>query len=257
MVVLATLVTLTAPVVATLVLTASASPSQAMAPQLSAPQAAVAAEVTRPVLLAVKPVVKPVTATTTRTVASRTRVAPTRVAPTRVATRTTVTRVAAKPAAKPAPKPASVAAPRPASTSNDYPWRSATTNDPDTWGFTKRQCVSFAAFRLAQHGKALDNASQHWDSALNWDETAARRGVAMTKTPRVGAIAHWNAGESSSVYADGSSTANGRFTAGGYGHVGYVAAVYGDGSALIEQYNLGGSRSYSVMRMTAPRYLVF
>lgn len=252
MVVLATLVTLTAPVVATLVLTASASPSQAMAPQLSAPQAAVAAEVTRPVLLAVKPVVKPVTATTTRTVANRTRVAPTR-----VATRTTVTRVAAKPASKPAP----VAAPRPASTStstsNDYPWRSATTNDPDTWGFTKRQCVSFAAFRLAQHGEALDNASQHWDSALNWDETAARRGVAMTKTPRVGAIAHWNAGESSSVYADGSSTANGRFTAGGYGHVGYVAAVYGDGSALIEQYNLGGSRSYSVMRMTAPRYLVF
>ena len=34
-------------------------------------------------------------------------------------------------------------------------------------------------------------------------------------------------------------------------------AVYtdSDGSALIEQYNAMGDRSYSVLRMTAPRYL--
>ena len=47
----------------------------------------------------------------------------------------------------------------------------------------------------------------------------------------------------------------GHFTAGEYGHVGYVAAVYSDGSALIEQYNVQGDRQYSALRMTAPRYL--
>jgi surface antigen len=81
--------------------------------------------------------------------------------------------------------------------------------------------------------------------------------VPVSHSPRVGAIAQWNAGESSSAYLSGSSTPNATFTAGGYGHVGYVAAVYSDGSVLIEQYNMGDSRSYSVMRMKAPRYLLF
>jgi len=36
-----------------------------------------------------------------------------------------------------------------------------------------------------------------------------------------------------------------------------VKAVYADGSALVEQYNLSGDRAYSVMRVKAPRYLLF
>ncbi len=154
-------------------------------------------------------------------------------------------------AAAPAPEAA------PATRGDDYPWRTAATNDSDTWGFTKRQCVSFAAFRLAQRGKAIDNASQHWGSALDWDETARSRGVPILSSPQVGAIAQWNAGESSAYYGKGSTTPNGSFTAGPYGHVGVVAAVYSDGSALIEQYNLGGDRAYSVLRVKAPRYLIF
>lgn len=180
----------------------------------------------------------------------------------------TVTLSAAKPAFAPkplaaAPKPAAAkpaapaAAPAPApatATRDDYPYRTATTNDNDEWGFTKRQCVSFAAFRLAQHGKAISNAD-NWGSALTWDDAAKRLGKTVTSTPKVGAIAQWNAGESSSVYS-ASGSKSGTFSAGGYGHVGYVAAVYSDGSVLVEQYNLGGDRSYSSMRMTAPRYIL-
>ena len=157
------------------------------------------------------------------------------------------------PAAPAAPAPAPVTA-QPTGT-DDYPYRNATTNATDPWGFTERQCVSFAAFRLSQNGHALNNAQQHWGSALTWDDTARGLGMTVSSTPAVGTIAQWNAGESSPFYSAGSSTANGSFTAGGYGHVGYVKAVYGDGSALVEQYNMGGNRAYSVVRVKAPRYL--
>jgi surface antigen len=139
---------------------------------------------------------------------------------------------------------------------NDYPYR--TQSDfyaTDKWGFTERQCVSFAAWRLAQHGRAINN-SDNWGSALTWDDTARRLGFAVTSKAHVGAIAQWNAHESGAYYSKGSATANGSFVAGGYGHVGWVKEVYSDGSALVEQYNMGGDRSYSVMRVKAPRYLL-
>lgn len=139
---------------------------------------------------------------------------------------------------------------------NDYPYRNQSDfYAVDKWGFTQRQCVSFAAFRLAQKGRTINNRDK-WGSAYSWDETARRLGRTVTSKARVGAIAHWNAHESGAYYGKGSATANGKFTAGGYGHVGWVKSVYSDGSALVEQYNMGGDRSYSVMRVKAPRYLV-
>lgn len=182
-------------------------------------------------------------------------------APARHATTTrrpAVTESVAKPVARPAEQSVSKPAPKPASTTpavhtgNDYPYAGATTNANDKWGFTERQCVSFAAWRLARNGHPLDNGTQNWGSAFHWDDAARTQGVRISTTPHVGAIAQWNAGESSTVWVGGGQ---GRFTAGQYGHVGYVAAVYSDGSALIEQYNAQGDRNYSVMRMTAPRYL--
>ncbi|MCW2573037.1 MAG: hypothetical protein JWO88_3095 [Frankiales bacterium] len=140
-------------------------------------------------------------------------------------------------------------------TGDDYPWRTSTTNAVDRWGFTQRQCVSFVAWREAQAGRPLSNAAQHWGSALSWDEAAARLGVRIGSRPVVGAIAQWNANERSAWYANGSTVANGTVTAGPYGHVAWVKAVYSDGSALIEQYNMFGNRSYSAMRVKAPRYL--
>jgi surface antigen len=140
---------------------------------------------------------------------------------------------------------------------DDYPYR--TQSDfyaVDRWGFTQRQCVSFAAWRLAQHGHTISNTRDNWGSAYTWDDTARRLGFSVTRTARVGEIAQWNAHESSPYYGKGASRPNGSFAAGGYGHVGYVKYVYSDGSALVEQYNMSGSRAYSVMRVKAPRYLV-
>lgn len=140
-------------------------------------------------------------------------------------------------------------------TGNDYPYRAYTSNVADRWGFTVRQCVSFVAWREAQAGRPMSNVAQHWGNALSWDEAATRLGVRISTRPVVGAIAQWNATERSAWYANGSSVPNGFVTAGPYGHVAWVKGVYADGSALVEQYNMFGNRSYSTMRVKAPRYL--
>jgi surface antigen len=167
-------------------------------------------------------------------------------------TRRTVTRSAPRPVSKP-----SVSQTAQPWGSNDYPYRyQSNYYAVDRWGFTQRQCVSFAAWRLAQHGHAIDNNKDSWGSAYTWDDTARRLGFSVTHTARVGEIAQWNAHEDSPYYGKGASSPNGSFVAGGYGHVGWVMQVYADGSALVEQYNMSNSRSYSVMRVKAPRYLV-
>jgi surface antigen len=143
--------------------------------------------------------------------------------------------------------------PAASATGDDYPYRTDTTQSADPWGFTKRQCVSFAAWELKQHGYGISNATQHWGSAYTWDDTAKRLGKRISTTPKVGAIAQWNANESSRYYP--ASGGVGTMTAGPYGHVAYVTTVYGDGTVRIEQYNMGGNRAFSAMRVRAPRYL--
>lgn len=138
---------------------------------------------------------------------------------------------------------------------DDYPWRADTSQSADRWGFTKRQCVSFVAWRMAQRGHPLSNSTQRWGSALTWDDTARRLGYGIGSKPVPGSIAQWNAGESSAYYANGATTANGLMQAGPYGHVGYVQGVYSDGSVSIVQYNMSGTRAYSTSRVKAPRYL--
>lgn len=135
---------------------------------------------------------------------------------------------------------------------DDYPWKSDTTNTNDSFGFTKRQCVSYAAWRLYKAGRRISNARQNWGNAYHWDETARALGKRVTTTPRAGAIAQWNAYEKSPWYT---SRGVGTMQAGKYGHVAWVAYVYGDGSVLVRQYNMNGTRSYSQMRVKAPRYL--
>lgn len=120
---------------------------------------------------------------------------------------------------------------------------------------TKRQCVSFVAWRMAQRGHPLNNATQRWGSALSWDEAARRLGYGVGTRPVAGSVAHWNAHERSAYYSSGSTRPNGTLTAGASGHVGYVQGVYADGSVSVAQYNLNGTRSYSTMRVKAPRYL--
>jgi surface antigen len=135
---------------------------------------------------------------------------------------------------------------------DDYPWRTDTTNTNDSFGFTKRQCVSYAAWRLYKAGHRISNSGGHWGNAYHWDDAARALGKRVTTTPKVGAIAQWNAYEKSPWYT---SSGVGTMQAGGYGHVAWVAAVYSDHSVLVRQYNMFGSRSFSQMRVKAPRYI--
>lgn len=136
---------------------------------------------------------------------------------------------------------------------DDYRYRTDSTQKADPWGFTMRQCVSFVAWRMYQYKRPITNSTEHWGSAYHWDEAARALGRTVSTKPKVGAIAQWNAGESSPYY--GANGAVGTMRAGSYGHVAYVMGVYGDGSVKVEQYNVGGNRAYSQMRVKAPRYI--
>jgi surface antigen len=150
-----------------------------------------------------------------------------------------------KPAPKPAPKPAASAS---------YPWASSNGQGVDTWGFTQRQCVSYAAWRLNQAGHTIDN-NAGWGDASHWDSTARARGWSVSSAAHVGDVAQWNAYERSDYFDPGASRASGTFEAGEWGHVGYVTKVYSDGSVQVAQYNALGDINYSSMHMRAPRYL--
>jgi surface antigen len=136
---------------------------------------------------------------------------------------------------------------------NDYPYLRDTTQSSDPWGFTKRQCVSFAAWELKQHGHPISNRASVWGNANHWDEAAKSLHVRMGVTPTIQSIAQWNSNERSAYYPSGGGT--GYIQAGGYGHVGVVIRIYPDKSVLIEQYNMSGNRGYSTMHVKAPRYL--
>ncbi len=135
---------------------------------------------------------------------------------------------------------------------DDYAWKSDTTYANDPYGFTKRQCVSYAAWRLYRAGHRISNSRGHWGYAYHWDEAARNLGKRVTTTPKVGAIAQWNGYERSTYYTSGGT---GTMTASRYGHVAVVAYVYSDRSVLVRQYNVNGNRSFSQAHVRAPRYI--
>jgi surface antigen len=112
--------------------------------------------------------------------------------------------------------------------------------------------VSYAAWRLSETGHAISNDRDQWSSAANWDAAATRLGFIVDVRAAVGSIAQWHAGERSIVWSGGSA---GVFTAGDYGHVAYVTAVYPDGSVQVAQYNATGNRAFSSMHLRAPRFV--
>jgi surface antigen len=138
---------------------------------------------------------------------------------------------------------------------DDYPYRTDTTNRVDPWTFTRRQCVSFAAWRLAQRGSTTVALVRSWGNAKDWDNHAANRHMRITTTPKVGAIAQWNAYEKSWTYTAGVRQPTGWMRSGAYGHVAVVKIVHTDGTVTVEQYNGDGHRSYGTKRVKAPRYL--
>lgn len=141
---------------------------------------------------------------------------------------------------------------------NDYPYAAQTnTSTWDPWRFTERQCTSFVAWRSHQRGYDMsDTTTTPWGDAGHWDSEAATLGVAVNSTPTVGSFAQWDAGEQR-TWTSGTSTY--WFTASAHGHIAYVAAVYTDGTVLLQDYNgFGGDRVYGTKRLPAsgvPRYL--
>src|SRR4051812_48777983 len=79
---------------------------------------------------------------------------------------------------------------------NDYPYASSAIDRPDPWGFYTRECTSFIAFRMRQHGVNFTNnmAGGHWGDATHWASNARALGYRVDSTPRVGAIAWWSVG---------------------------------------------------------------
>ena len=137
---------------------------------------------------------------------------------------------------------------------NDYPYATDTTGGVDPWNFTMRQCTSFVAWRESQGGTPIQNTwATHWGDAANWADEAAQEGIAVGTLPAVGAIAQWDAGESTtSVQPDGTTQT---IRAGAPGHVAIVLKVAYSNEVLVEDYNFGGGRSYGQEWVNPPRYI--
>ena len=112
-----------------------------------------------------------------------------------------------------------------------YPaiWRNAPLDAyVDKWDLFTRECVSYAAWKVASTGRYVPNfgGAGH---AYQWPSTVARYGIQSGSTPKAGSVAMWKIGR--------------------YGHVMYVEAVHGDGSLTVSDYNLewdGQYRYYTI-----------
>ncbi|MEI7682983.1 MAG: CHAP domain-containing protein [Candidatus Saccharibacteria bacterium] len=106
----------------------------------------------------------------------------------------------------------------------------------DNWGMYNRECVSYAAFRVAASNRFMP----YWGGVGNanqWDEDARADGILVDGTPRAGDVAISNNGA--------------------YGHAMYVESVNGDGTINISQYNAALNGRYSTRNDLAVGNLVF
>jgi surface antigen len=128
---------------------------------------------------------------------------------------------------------------------DDYPYKTASTSNPDPWNFYFRQATSFAAWRIRTRTGATTFTNQYaglsrWGNAAEWNDAAQTpaaqsAGVTLQAQPATGRIAQWEAG-----YHGANTTG---------GHVAYVANVYPDGSILVEEYNYSVALGYDSRRI--------
>ncbi len=105
----------------------------------------------------------------------------------------------------------------------------------DNWGMYNRECVSYAAFKVAASGRHMP----YWGgygNANQWDDNAIAAGIPTDFTPRAGDVAISNAGY--------------------YGHAMYVESVNANGTINISQYNASWTGTYSTNTIS-PSGLVF
>lgn len=113
--------------------------------------------------------------------------------------------------------------------SGGYPWANVSypSYSVDPWGMYKRECVSYAAWKVHTSGRYMP----YWGGKGNaklWDDNARAAGIPVDTNPRVGDVAVSNAGR--------------------YGHVMYVEAVHSDGTITVSQYNASWDGKYSEVR---------
>ena len=110
---------------------------------------------------------------------------------------------------------------------DDYPYKNAPVKQHpeckygpyEAWGFCKRSCTSFVAWRLNNINRITFTNGMRGGlhgNAKNWGSNAKKIGFTVNTTPEVGSVA-W-------------------FATGVYGHVAWVAKVDGD-NITIEEYN--------------------
>lgn len=100
----------------------------------------------------------------------------------------------------------------------------------DNWGMYNRECVSYAAFKVAQSGRHMP----YWGgrgNAKQWPGNARAAGIPVDGNPRVGDVAI--------------------STSGTYGHAMYVEAVLGGGRIIVSQYNAAWDGRYSEVTINA------
>lgn len=125
----------------------------------------------------------------------------------------------------------------------------------DAYGLPNRSCGSFVAHRLKQAGVSIEDPRllMLLDGVPYTDvrQRAAAVGVHVDQNPQVGAIMFWE--PSGEIFGPDSVNEYDSFIgfAGPSGHVGYIAALNPDGSALVEHYNYtsggGSSGVYSTL----------
>jgi surface antigen len=91
----------------------------------------------------------------------------------------------------------------------------------DRWKMYMCNCTSYAAWALSANGQRIDWFVAGDMDATNWARVAVRAGIAVGRTPRVGAVAVWP-------------------RASKFGHVAYVTHVDPDGNFDVSEYNLPG-----------------
>lgn len=122
---------------------------------------------------------------------------------------------------------------------DDYPYKADSPDGVDPWGFYKRECVSFVAYRLNQVMSFSNRMNGgHFGNAMNWDDNARKLGFKVNHRPTVGSVMVRNSGS--------------------YGHVAMVAKVDRPGKRIyVEQYNAGGTHTYSQAWLDVESYMDF
>ena len=104
----------------------------------------------------------------------------------------------------------------------------------DPWGMYNRECVSYAAFKVASTYGWPNYWTRGGNNANQWPGKADRYGIPRGATPKVGSVAVMMSGY--------------------YGHVAWVEEVNGDGTIVVSDYNSDYNGRYARYKTRASAF---